>query len=628
MLRFRQFLKEYLTDVQRERYSDVEMTPEARDATDHFFGVGNDQVREELKGFEADKSETHRKIEKHLGQDISHEDYRKGTTADKFGRQVKLGKLIKDQQLRYEFNRDNTRAGVKKAVSHYVTVVRGTEVAGQTNSAPDPAHPKGHSWGSLSCKNVDTGSNRHYLKPEIKHGTVVVRVHDHNDQEIYRATLHPHLNELGDRAYNLESEYGVKHPSFTEHAHDVAARLSGEFKPVTFTKHPGVYNDSGKTTMIHPAASAENLHDIISQAHPREIIGILNHRNADRTHVEHVLQEPSFHKDRYALFDAINSKAVSKDQIDSIFKKDNRYAFNRDDDTNADMRLHILKHIRDSRVSPEHIEREISHPYGGSWMEAAVGHPSATYDQIRRGLNHSNEYVRLAAASNPSLSPKHVDEVISDPSKEKALKKAVLFHPTAVTAAHIDKVLKTPYPEDHMEKLRLTDLKHDVASRRQLNPQHIDWVLNNEPEHLVRAAAVRSDNMTPALVSKALEDPAYQVRRSAIRRTTAVTSEHIDKALDDENYKVREMAITHPTAVTSEHIDKALEDSTGLIRRTALDHPQASVDHIIKGLHDKNQDVASRAYQRGYDMALKTQNDNDRKRLHDALFHASTYGES
>ena len=45
MLRFKQFLKEYLTDVQRERYSDVEMTPEARDATDHFFGVGNDQVR-------------------------------------------------------------------------------------------------------------------------------------------------------------------------------------------------------------------------------------------------------------------------------------------------------------------------------------------------------------------------------------------------------------------------------------------------------------------------------------------------------------------------------------------------------------------------------------------------------
>lgn len=161
MLRFKQFLKEYLTDVQRERYSDVEMTPKARDATDHFFGEGNDQVREELKGFEADKSETHRKIEQHLGQDISHEDYRKGTTADKFGRQVKLGKLIKDQQLRDEFNRDNTRAGVKKAVSHYVTVVRGTEVAGQTNSAPDPAHPKGHSWGSLSCKNVDTGSNRH-----------------------------------------------------------------------------------------------------------------------------------------------------------------------------------------------------------------------------------------------------------------------------------------------------------------------------------------------------------------------------------------------------------------------------------------------------------------------------------
>lgn len=51
MLRFKQFLKEYLTDEQREAYSDIKnakMTPGAREATDDFFGVGNDHVRRSL----------------------------------------------------------------------------------------------------------------------------------------------------------------------------------------------------------------------------------------------------------------------------------------------------------------------------------------------------------------------------------------------------------------------------------------------------------------------------------------------------------------------------------------------------------------------------------------------------
>ena len=619
MLRFRQFLKEYLTGEQRSRYANIKMSDEARQATDHFFGTGNDHVREELKGFEPDKSEIHQKIEQHLGKAITVKDYKDGVTQDKYGRTVKIGKAISDPKLRDEFNRDNTRAGVKKAVSHYVTVVRGTEVAGQTNSATDPAHPKGHSWGEQSCKNVDTGSNRHYLEREIRHGTVVMRVHDHNDQEIYRATLHPHHNEHGDTAYRVESEYGIKHPAFTAHAHDVAARLSGEFKPGTFKKHPEVYDDSGKSTMIHPAASAEDLHNII-KTHPRDLSDVLNHRNTDSTHVERVLQDPSFHKDTYALFDAIGSRAVSKDQIDRVFKKDSRYAFNRDDDRNADMRLHILNHIKDSRVSPEHIESTITHPYGVSWMEAAMSHPSATHDQISRGLNHSNEHVNMAAATNPNLSSKHVDDVLDDPSKSKALKKRVLVHPTAVTATHIDKVLKIPYPEDHMERASVESLKYYAASHPKLTAGHIKDILDNEPEHHVRAAAVQHDNMPSALMDKALDDPSYDVRRAAIRHPTAVESRHIDKALGDEDYRVREMAITHPDAVEPHHIDRALNDSFWRVRHLALSHPKATADHLIKGLSDENHAVSRPAFNLAHDMMQKTTDEQVKKRLYAAMY--------
>ena len=39
MISFKQFLKEYLTDEQWDRYKNVAMTDRAREATDHFFGA-------------------------------------------------------------------------------------------------------------------------------------------------------------------------------------------------------------------------------------------------------------------------------------------------------------------------------------------------------------------------------------------------------------------------------------------------------------------------------------------------------------------------------------------------------------------------------------------------------------
>jgi hypothetical protein len=74
------------------------MEPEARARTDHFFGEGNDHVREDIKEYDHDKSEIHRIVEEHLGKELSHEEYKSGLTNDKYGRQVKLGKLIKDDK--------------------------------------------------------------------------------------------------------------------------------------------------------------------------------------------------------------------------------------------------------------------------------------------------------------------------------------------------------------------------------------------------------------------------------------------------------------------------------------------------------------------------------------------------
>ena len=69
------------------------MSSEARKATDHFFGVGNDHVKEDVIGLEPDKSEVHRAVERHLGKQLASSEYVKGLTKDQYGRDVRLGRL-------------------------------------------------------------------------------------------------------------------------------------------------------------------------------------------------------------------------------------------------------------------------------------------------------------------------------------------------------------------------------------------------------------------------------------------------------------------------------------------------------------------------------------------------------
>lgn len=280
-------LKEYLTPEQEERYSRVPVTPGVKQMTNHFFGEGNDSIREEIPNYNFDKSEVHRSIERHLGQDIEIDDYIKGHAKDKYGRKVRIGALLNDsfrkaknetekadiQKLQNSFTSDNSRAGRRATTRPYMTIHRGTQVAGQTNGAATATHPQGHSWAGQSCKNIDTGSNNNYLSQEIKAGTVVVFAHDHTGQEIYRATLQPHFEDSDDKSqypntitrhiYVRDSEYGVKNQAFTRHADDIAKRLSSPVQEgdedKEFRIHPSVYNDSGNITNHHPALSEDTL---------------------------------------------------------------------------------------------------------------------------------------------------------------------------------------------------------------------------------------------------------------------------------------------------------------------------------------------------------------------------------
>ena len=400
MLTFKEYLKEHLTKRQLATWSKHKMTDKAREDTDHFFGKDNDEVKEELKGSQVEKSEIHKAVERHLGKEISPEEYKSGTTSDRYGRSVKLGKQIKDEKLRNQFASDNTRAGVKSTTGHYVTVVRGTQVAGQTNPEPDEQNPKGHPWAEQSCKNIKTGSNKTYLKHEIKHGTVVVRVHDHTGQEIYRATLQPHHNNLGHVAYALDSEYGLKQPSFTSHAHDVARRLSGEHKggSLIYTKHPDVYNDNDITTIIHPNLTKEQLDNALESKNDNVRIAAIRHPNATKEHIDKALNN----KNPLVREAAMENPNATKEHIDK--------GINDEDD---DVRFVSAQH---SNATKEHIDKALDDE-NYLVRRAAIQNRNATKEHIDKALNDTNYTVRAAAIQHSNVTKEHINKAINDPNQ-------------------------------------------------------------------------------------------------------------------------------------------------------------------------------------------------------------------
>jgi hypothetical protein len=369
---------EYLTPEQRAEYSKIEMTPEARKATDHFFGEGNDTIHGVLKNPEDkmgvwgldQKSDTHKKVEKHLGKEIPSEQYHKGVMSSSTGHGTRLGKLIKDPKLRDEFASDSTRSGQKSA-GFTTSTHRGTEVAGQTN--------KEHSWAEASCKNIEDGSNRKYLPDEIRHGTVAHFVHDDKGKEIYRSTLQPYHNDKGNTAYRLDSEYGIKHPAFTESSKNLANKLSGEPKPGTFKVHPKVYNNSGTRIMLHPNATPDHISKALG-SEDREIRKIaINHPNVTSEHITKGLED----EDVNVRFGAISHPKITPEHITKALN-----------DSNEEIRKTAIKH---PNASPENITKAMGDEHSHV-RRNAVRHPNATSEHIFRGLEDKDEEVRMVSA--------------------------------------------------------------------------------------------------------------------------------------------------------------------------------------------------------------------------------------
>lgn len=491
MIRFKKYIVEYLTDEQRARYANVKMTHKARADTDHFFGPKNDIIHGNIDGTSAahDKSEIHREVERHIGKQIPVDEYRTGLTADKYGRSVRIGRQIKDSKLRDMYATDAVREGSRKGSTFRTTTVRGTEVAGQTNSTPNAEHPKGHSWENLSCKNVDTGEMRNRLKGEIKHGTVVHRVHDHNGQEIYRATLQPHHNENGHVAYNVDSEYGIKNPAFTKSAVDTSLKLSHPTdREGLFAKSHHVYSDDGHVHMLHPALTPEDIHHRLSNGDETERVAAMRHRSVNNEHISKALDDAS----NAVRTAAVRHPNISSENLDKAL-----------DNKGYRIATEAAKH---PNATPDHLLKAMGIPSRVAGVPSpesisAVSSPNMTHDLLHKALDHEDRGVRAWAVKNVNVGASHLARAFNDSETTVRNAAAESHH---ASAEQIHTALRDPE-----ETVRMRAAGNPTA-----NVDHLYTALN-DPSPAVRRSAVANPNSTADMLEKGLSDKHSDVRRQA-----------------------------------------------------------------------------------------------------------------
>jgi len=222
--------------------------------SDHLFD--HPTHTEKTISLEHPESEGHSEdIKNHLApHGIKIKDYKSGIGEDKHGREIKLGKALEKtkapDELKNKFANDPARSNKGIGSNDLrVTISRHPHhVAGMTSG--------GHCWENESCMNFETGSNKDYLKQDVKHGTHVAYLHHKDDKDLEHPLARIALkkfadDETGHSVLRPENRtYGPPSDAFTHTVHKFINDKMPPNDSGIYHKNPNVYNDASKTTII------------------------------------------------------------------------------------------------------------------------------------------------------------------------------------------------------------------------------------------------------------------------------------------------------------------------------------------------------------------------------------------
>lgn len=183
------------------------------------------------------------------------ENYELGLARDGKGRTIRMGKILKDENLLKQFSNDPSRSAVKSASNGFVVFSR------------HPYDLVGMSFnrGWNSCMNAQTGMYKEYIQFDIKHGSLVAYLVKNDDKNINepigRVLLKPYLHDVtGDVFLRPGKTYGAPSAKFRDAVAKFCRKFNKGAKEGTYTIHEEVYTDGEIEEIYVGNPSIEDLH--------------------------------------------------------------------------------------------------------------------------------------------------------------------------------------------------------------------------------------------------------------------------------------------------------------------------------------------------------------------------------
>lgn len=262
--------------------------PTSTDFSNHVFG-GQNRIYIPLEKAHDDNTIPNDKVASHLSSHgYSIKDYKKGIAIDKYGRDIRIGKVLSitksPADIVKAYTNDKSRTNSKHIDLMICISKHHHDVAGMST---------GRNW--TSCMNMVNGKFANSLEKSISAGShVAYLIHSHDKDiknPLARITLNPHHSLDGSHVilHPEETGYGMTNTDF---GHTVRKWTQEKFplKQAIYSKNKSVYNDDGNEYVVSRNPEHEKaLLESTSSFHR----GLLANSTDNKEHLEKLLHDSS-----------------------------------------------------------------------------------------------------------------------------------------------------------------------------------------------------------------------------------------------------------------------------------------------------------------------------------------------
>jgi len=549
-------ITEELNDDQKNVVDSWNGGARAADISAHVIPPGQDKISIPMKTPEA-PLEPHPEVEKHLNQNgYEVSDYRAGLAKDKYGRDVKIGKVLgktgASPQLMNTFNNDPKRAASKANASglHIVISRHPHDVAGMsTNQGWKSCMTMGKT-GQIASKYFvsddkdkehelnNVGSYSHYLKPDVEQGTHVAYLAHANDPDakrpLARIALKPFEPEDKTKPVILRPEnktYGTTDDAFGDAVRKWSEKNFPVDKNTIYEKNKKLYNDDYKKYIADPETLLKS-----SDSEKRKAAFDEKNNVSDE-----IIHKGLKDKSSFVRMAAVNHPNAKPEHYDEALK-------------DPDVKGQVASK---GNLRPDQIDKLLRSKDAGTLM-LLTGNKKIKLndDQIEKMLTHKEKFVRVntIANNNNKLTPQQLDRALND--KEYSVKTAAIQH--------------GDFNDKQLSKI-VTGQDPNIVGRallnKKINAGHLMDVLSKRPSAKEQQEA---DEMNNGELGQGLNYTPYETNKMHVLRHDKINSLHLDEALKhDQPEKVRMIALEHKD-ISETQLQNALKSDPSIkVRKLA-----------------------------------------------------------